>query len=201
MAALIGAGVLGIFAASLLMARMEVAANVERWRLLRPLPARARARVAAIIPSFVNGMRVLRSGRPVTIAVALSIVAWIAEVSVYWMMGRAFGLELGLSEAVLVMIAANVIVSLPLTPWDVGPYEIAVTEAMALMGFGLSQAGAFAVGSHILLVIWISITGLLAMWTLKVSPHELIPQATSAGDESTSEDRIPAVDEATRPDR
>jgi hypothetical protein len=201
MAALIGAGVLGIFAASLLMARMEVAANVERWRLLRPLPDRARARVAAIIPSFVNGMRVLRSGRPVTIAVALSIVAWIAEVSVYWMMGRAFGLELGLSEAVLVMIAANVIVSLPLTPWAVGPYEIAVTEAMALMGFGLSQAGAFAVGSHILLVIWISITGLLAMWTLKVSPHELIPQATSAGDESTSEDRIPAVDEATRPDR
>lgn len=201
LAALIGVGVLGIFAASLLVARMEVAANVERWRLLRPLPAPARARIAAIIPSFVNGMRVLRSGRPVTIAIAISIVAWMAEVSVYWMMGRAFGLELGLSEAVLVMIAANVIVSLPLTPWDVGPYEVAVTEAMALMGFGLSQAGAFAVGSHILLIIWISITGLLAMWTLQVSPRELIPQATPAGGEETSEERLPAVDEAGRPGR
>ena len=201
MAALIGAGVLGIFAASLLVARMEVAASVERSRLLRPLPARARARIAAIIPSFVNGMRVLRSGRPVTIAIAISIVAWMAEVSVYWMMGRAFGLELGLSEAVLVMIAANVIVSLPLTPWDVGPYEVAVTEVMGILGFGLSQAGAFAVGSHILLVIWISITGLLAMWTLHVSPRELIPQATSAGDEEASEERLPAADEAARPDR
>jgi glycosyltransferase 2 family protein len=201
MAALIGAGVLGIFAASLLVARMEVASNVERWRLLRPLPAPARARIAAVIPSFVNGMRVLRSGRPVTIAVALSIVAWMAEVSVYWMMGRAFGLELGLSEAVLVMIAANVIVSLPLTPWDVGPYEVAVTEAMALMGFGLSQAGAFAVGSHILLVIWISITGLLAMWTLQVSPRELIPQATPAGDEEASEEQLTAADQTRQPGR
>jgi uncharacterized protein (TIRG00374 family) len=201
LAALIGAGVLGIFAASLLVARMEVAASVERWRLLRPLPGPARARIAAIIPSFVNGMRVLRSGRPVTIAIAISIVAWMAEVSVYWMMGRAFGLELGLSEAVLVMIAANVIVSLPLTPWDVGPYEVAVTEAMALMGFGLSQAGAFAVGSHILLIIWISITGLLAMWTLQVSPRELIPQATPVGGEEASEGRLSAVNEAARPDR
>ena len=153
-AALVAAGILGIFAASLLVARLEVAANVERWRLLRPLPAPARARLAAVIPSFVSGMRVLRGSRPVTIAIAMSILAWMAEVSVYWMMGRAFGLELGLSEAVLVMIAANVIVSLPLTPWDIGPYEVAVTEALAIMGFGLSQAGAYAVGSHILLVIW-----------------------------------------------
>ncbi len=188
-AALVAAGILGIFAASLLVARLEVAANVERWRLLRPLPAPARARLAAVIPSFVSGMRVLRGGRPVTIAIAMSIVAWMAEVSVYWMMGRAFGLELGLSEAVLVMIAANVIVSLPLTPWDIGPYEVAVTEALAIMGFGLSQAGAYAVGSHILLVIWISITGLAAMWTLRVSPRELIQRDARNGGGSATEGR------------
>jgi uncharacterized protein (TIRG00374 family) len=203
MFALIGAGVLGVFAASLLVARLDVASSVERSRLLRPLPAPARARLAAVIPSFVNGMRVLRSGRPVTIAIAISIVAWMAEVSVYWMMGRAFGLELSLSEAVLVMIAANVIVSLPLTPWDVGPYEVAVTEALALMGFGLSQAGAYAVGSHILLVIWISITGLIAMWTLQVSPRELI--TSSEGEGESLAGRTPGqagtADTATQPDR
>ena len=209
-AALVGAGILGIFVASLLVARLELATGVERWRLLRPLPARAHARLGAVIPSFVNGMRVLRSGRPMTIAIAMSIVAWSAEVSVYWMMGRAFGLELGLSEAVLVMIAANVIVSLPLTPWDVGPYEVAVTEALAIMGFSLSTAGAFAVGSHILLIIWISITGVVAMWTLQLSPRELIAGGAGNGDaEDVPGEPAAALvaglsaveDAATRPDR
>ena len=156
----------------------------------------------------MNGMRVLRSGRPMTIAIAMSIVAWSAEVSVYWMMGRAFGLELGLSEAVLVMIAANVIVSLPLTPWDVGPYEVAVTEALAIMGFSLSTAGAFAVGSHILLIIWI--TGVVAMWTLQLSPRELIAGGAGNGDaEDVPGEPAAALvaglsaveDAATRPDR
>ena len=174
---ILGVGIFAIFAASLIVARLEIAPTVERRWLLRALPASARKRLTTIIPSFVDGMRVLRSGRPVTIAIGISIVAWMAEVSVYWMMGRAFGLELNLSEAVLVMIAANVIVSLPLTPWDIGPYEVAVTGALAIMGFGISQAGTYAVGSHILLIIWISITGLAAMWTLQMSPRELIPRA------------------------
>ena len=95
------------------------------------------------------------------------------------MMGRAFGLELGFSEAVLVTIAANVIVSLPLTPWDIGPYEVAVTEALAFMGFGLSEAGAYAVGSHILLIVWIGLTGIVAMWDAPRPPgraHRLTPR-------------------------
>ncbi len=179
-AALVAVVVLGAFTASLVIARRGTGAAVERWRVVGLLPPTVRARVAAVLPSFVNGMRVLRGGAGMGIAIAFSIVAWLAEVSVYWMMGQAFGLELGFSEAVLVTIAANVIVSLPLTPWDIGPYEVAVTEALAFMGFGLSQAGAYAVGSHLLLIVWISLTGVVAMWTLDVRPRELI-RSRSAG--------------------
>ena len=179
-AALIGAIVLGAFAASLLVARLEVGVAVDRWSLVGWLPPALRDRVAAIVPSFMNGMRVLRGGRGMGIAIALSVVAWTAEVAVYWMMGRAFALEMGFSEAVLVTIAANVIVSLPLTPWDIGPYEVAVTEALAFMGFGLSEAGAYAVGSHLLLIVWISITGVAAMWTLHVGPRALLASRSDA---------------------
>ncbi len=184
-AALIGAIVLGAFAASLLIARLEVGVAVDRWRLVGWLPPALRDRVAAIVPSFMNGMRVLRGGRGMGIAIALSVVAWTAEVAVYWMMGRAFALDMGFSEAVLVTIAANVIVSLPLTPWDIGPYEVAVTEALAFMGFGLSEAGAYAVGSHLLLIVWISITGVAAMWTLHVGPRDLLaPRSDDAAEDA-----------------
>ena len=190
-AALIGAIVLGAFAASLLIARLEVGAAVDRWRLVGWLPPALRDRVAAIVPSFMNGMRVLRGGRGMGIAIALSVVAWTAEVAVYWMMGRAFALEMGFSEAVLVTIAANVIVSLPLTPWDIGPYEVAVTEALAFMGFGLSEAGAYAVGSHLLLIVWISITGVAAMWTLHVGPRDLLASRSDDAAEDAEPSQVP----------
>ena len=125
------------------------------------------------------------------IAIALSVVAWTAEVAVYWMMGRAFALEMGFSEAVLVTIAANVIVSLPLTPWDIGPYEVAVTEALAFMGFGLSEAGAYAVGSHLLLIVWISITGVAAMWTLHVGPRDLLAPRSDDAAEDAEPSQVP----------
>lgn len=173
-AAVVALVVLGAFAASLVIARRGAGVAVEHWRVAGLLPPPLRAHIATIVPSFVNGMRVLRGGAGMGIAIGFSVVAWAAEVGVYWMMGRAFGLELGFSEAVLVTIAANVIVSLPLTPWDIGPYEVAVTEALAFMGFGLSEAGAYAVGSHILLIVWIGLTGIVAMWTLHVRPGELI---------------------------
>ena len=190
-AALIGAIVPGAFAASLLIARLEVGVAVDRWRLVGWLPPALRDRVAAIVPSFMNGMRVLRGGRGMGIAIALSVVAWTAEVAVYWMMGRAFALEMGFSEAVLVTIAANVIVSLPLTPWDIGPYEVAVTEALAFMGFGLSEAGAYAVGSHLLLIVWISITGVAAMWTLHVGPRDLLASRSDDAAEDAEPSQVP----------
>ncbi len=190
-AALIGAVVLGAFAASLLVARLEVGVAVDRWRLVGWLPPALRDRVAAIVPSFMNGMRVLRGGRGMGIAIVLSVVAWTAEVAVYWMMGRAFALEMGFSEAVLVTIAANVIVSLPLTPWDIGPYEVAVTEALAFMGFGLSEAGAYAVGSHLLLIVWISITGVAAMWTLHVGPRDLLAPRSDDAAEDAEPSQVP----------
>ena len=190
-AALIGAVGRGACAASLLSARLEVGVAVDRWRLVGWLPPALRDRVAAIVPSFMNGMRVLRGGRGMGIAIALSVVAWTAEVAVYWMMGRAFALEMGFSEAVLVTIAANVIVSLPLTPWDIGPYEVAVTEALAFMGFGLSEAGAYAVGSHLLLIVWISITGVAAMWTLHVGPRDLLASRSDDAAEDAEPSQVP----------
>ena len=191
-AALIGAVVLGAFAASLLIARLEVGVAVDRWRLVgwlppalrgprrrdRPLVHERDAR-AARRPGDGDRDRPLRrrvDGR-----------------------GRRLlddgpGLRAGdgvLGGGVLVTIAANVIVSLPLTPWDIGPYEVAVTEALAFMGFGLSEAGAYAVGSHLLLIVWISITGVAAMWTLHVGPRDLLAPRSDDAAEDAEPSQVP----------
>ncbi len=169
-AALVVAVFLGLSA----LARVGVPEDPERSALLRRVPRRWRSRAAGFIRQFIEGMSSLRDLHRIGGALAISIVAWLAEVAVYWMLGRAFGFELDAGEAIVLMIAANLIVSLPLTPWDVGPYEIAVTEAFVLLGGDRIDASTYAVGSHLVLLLWITLSGAVAMLALSLRPGEVL---------------------------
>ena len=174
------------FAGTVALARVDGERDFSTLPLLRWLPARLRVPVAARIPEFLDGLASLRDVRMATRAVGISLVAWLAEVVVYWMMGQAFGLDLSAAAYLPIMIGANLIVSLPITPWDFGPYEVAVTEVTAAAGATRAAASAFALGSHLLLVVWMAITGVAAMWTLDLRPHDLVTpgdgEATDATD-------------------
>ncbi|MYE45865.1 MAG: flippase-like domain-containing protein [Chloroflexi bacterium] len=165
------------------LARLGVPEDPEGSALLRWLPERWRGRGARFTRQFIEGMSSLRDLRRIAGALVVSIVAWLAEVGVYWMLGRAFGFELDAGEAIVLMIAANLIVSLPLTPWDVGPYEIAVTEAFVLLGGDRVDASTYAVGSHLVLLVWITISGAVAMLALSLRPGEVLRSGRPPSDE------------------
>ncbi len=134
------------------------------WRLL--VPDRARARVGRWLDDALEGMRTLSTWYGAVVALVISLAAWILEVEVWWLMGRAFNIELAFSEALIVMIAANLAGAIPLTPWNIGPYEVVVTEALVLFGYSRFDASSYAIGSRLLLILWIGLTGVLAMWSL-----------------------------------
>jgi len=144
----------------------------SRWRVFFPIPARPA--VDRWLADAIEGMRTLSTWRSALLAIAISLVAWLLEVEVWWLMGRAFGIELAFSEALIVMIAANMAGALPITPWNIGPYEVVVTEVLVLFGYTRLDASSYAIGSRILLVTWIGITGVLAMWSLGLRPRDLM---------------------------
>jgi hypothetical protein len=55
----------------------------------------------------------------------------------------------------------------------VGPYELVVTESLVALGFSRGLASSYAIGSHLLLILWIGITGMLALWSLSLRPADL----------------------------
>ena len=181
------------FAATVMLARVEGGRDFSMLPPLRWLPARPRVWLTALIPQFIDGLASLRSARRMLQAIAISLVAWLAEVAVYAMMGQAFGLDLEAASYLPIMIAANLVVSLPLTPWDIGPYEVVVTEVTALAGATRAVASSFAVGSHLLLLVWMSISGLIAMLALDIRPRQLVSGRGGAD----GDDRAP---DARRPD-
>lgn len=170
-------GVASVVLFGLMLAVSRGRESLLPWvhRILRPLPEALESRIAALIPPFIDGMASLRTNREALRVVAISLAAWLIEVAVYWLMAQAFGLTLGVSEALILMIAANLIVSLPLTPWSVGPYELAVTEALVALGADRVEAGAFAIGSHLMLQAWILVTGIAAMFWLRLGIRDLLP--------------------------
>jgi len=158
------------------LSRSPRALQPQDWALLDRLPRRLRLWVDGTLPAFVDGMRSLRTNREAVRVVAVSLLAWLVEVVVYWLLAQAFGLSLSIHQALILMIAANLIVSLPLTPWSIGPYELIVAETLVLLGASRTEAGAFAIGSHLMLQLWIAITGVIAMWLLNLGPRDLLPR-------------------------
>lgn len=166
--------VLSIFALTVLAARYGTAWDPTHSWLLRPLPARARPFVGRRFAETVAGFASLRTTSATAVAIGISIAAWSTEVGVYWFIGHAFGIEMTVAEALVVTIAANLAVAVPVTPWNVGPYEVVVTEALVAMGTPRDTASGYAIGSHLLLLAWIGVTGVAAMWSLDLRMGDLV---------------------------
>lgn len=161
-------------ALALLVARLPLGEGWERERWARlVLPPTARRRLAQLVPQFIGGMRVLTDWRLLARAVPLSFLPWALEVMMFWLFGLAFGLDLRFDAYLLVAVTGNVIVSLPLAPSNIGPYEVAVAEVARALGAPTANAGIFALGSHLFNIFWVGTVGLVAMWALGLGTQDV----------------------------
>ena len=60
-------------------------------------------------------------------------------------------------------ITAALVVSLPLLPFSLGTYELAIAGVLALLGVNNSAAAAYALASHLITIALSLVTGLPAM--------------------------------------
>jgi uncharacterized protein (TIRG00374 family) len=174
---------------ALRVARTDRTRDFAAMPPLRWLPRPLRRALAERVPQFLHGMDALRSPRLGAALVALGMLIWLVEISVYWCLGIAFGLSMRFTDALLVMVGANLVLSLPLTPAHVGPYHVVVTEILVLRGVERAAAGGFAVGAHLVLLLTTNALGILSAWTLGLGLHDLI--APRRAREATEEPVVP----------
>jgi len=132
-----------------------------------------KASASIAIDRFLDGMRALREPRLAVPAMVLSMGGWLLEACSYLLFGEAFGLSLDFADYLLVMMAVNFAVSIPITPSGIGPYEVAMQELLVLLGVDAALAGGYAIATHLSFIIWITLVGLVAMWALRLSPGEI----------------------------
>jgi len=144
----------------------------EGWtnRGITPLlPDRLRLPLEEAVPHFIDGLAVFRDIRLGAQAIVLSFALWLIEVAMFALFGLAFGIHLSMPAWMLIMVAANMISSVPVAPSNIGAYEVAITELVKALGVTAGTAGAFAIAAHMFNILAITIAGLISVYALKLT--------------------------------
>jgi len=120
---------------------------------------------------FIEGLGALRGAKSLAVIFVLSLIVWLADGTVFWVMGHAFGLPdlLGsrtalLPAALLTMALANLVTALPSSSGGVGPFEFFAQATLAFLGVPLAVASAYAVAVHAVLILSVTSVGLGFLW-------------------------------------
>ncbi len=162
LALLFGAGTLaGLVVLGFLAAKPERTDRFVRPLLRAAAASGSRARIEAILLSFLDGLGALGTARDVAVVAVSSVALWCLIASQVWMTLLAFDITFAYPVSFFVLAWAILGLAIP-TPGGVGGYHTAV--AYALTGFyGVSKdtAGAFALVSHALSFVPITLLGLV----------------------------------------
>jgi uncharacterized protein (TIRG00374 family) len=161
LALVFGAGTLaGLAGLAFLAAKPE---RTDRFvkPLLRPLPEKIGARIEAILLSFLDGLGALGTAKDIAVVAASSVALWTLIASQVWMTLLAFDVAVPYPVSFFVLAWAILGLAIP-TPGGVGGYHTAVAYALtAFYGISRDRAAAFALVSHALSFVPITLLGLV----------------------------------------
>ena len=95
----------------------------------------------------------------------------------YWVVGQAFNLDVGVEVYFLIAAAANLALSIFASPGGIGPFEAATK--VILLAFLNDQdakglAEAYALGLHALLLGPVILVGFILLWASQVSLGDMM---------------------------
>lgn len=129
---------------------------------LRLVPAPLRPKVAGLADSFIDGLQVLRQWRDLLIVFVLSVLAWVCEAAMFWLVALAFNnLLLGAAAVFMTLAVANLATLVPSTPGYVGTFDAAATFVLARV-FGVAEglALSYVIVLHAALYLPVTLLGL-----------------------------------------
>jgi len=150
---------------------------------LRRLPDRLAAPVRGMIHHFIDGFRIVRDVRLLLQVGALSLVIWIVDVAIIYVMFGAFSLSLPATAALIVMVVLLIGIAIPTAPGFIGNWHYACIVGLGLFGIPKAEALPFAVVYHFISVLLIAVLGLAFLPFVRFSLADL--QRQMGGDDGS----------------
>lgn len=135
-------------------------------RIAARLPHRGRRAASwalARTTSFADGVSGHRRRPDVAGAALLSVLAWLLDGLIFWLVGTAIGLPLGGGEALVISTVGALATAIPSAPGFLGTFEVAVAAAAAAFGATGPQGLALALATHAMVLGPVLVAGVVAL--------------------------------------
>lgn len=142
-------------------------------------PERFRPSIEGLAHSFFDGLSVLRSPVDLAIAWVMSTVSWLLEATMYYMIGRAFEIDVGFQHYLLATAAANLAISIIASQGGIGPFELVTKQVFVAAAVTDGVAKAYAIGLHALVLLPVIALGLYFLGTMGLSLGEMFRRSTA----------------------
>ena len=170
-------------AALVFLVALAVSPGLSRWSValgLRFVPARVRPQAQTLAESFLTGLHSFRNPFDMLAATVTSVISWLVEALMYYMVGLAFGLDLGFDVYLLICAGANLAIAVIATQGGVGPFEFVTQQTLIYFGVESGVASAYAVALHALVLIPVIIVGFYFLWSINLSLGDVLRGRSAA---------------------
>ncbi|UCD18292.1 MAG: flippase-like domain-containing protein [Candidatus Zixiibacteriota bacterium] len=125
--------------------------------------------------SFTRGITMLRSTQYFFKTLSLSVAAWVSQLLVVYSLFQAFGFDLPLVAAMVLMVVNTLAIMVPITPGNAGTFELAVLATLSLFfrGIGKTDAALFGLALHIFDIIPMFVMGYFFLHIEKMTIKEI----------------------------
>lgn len=132
-------------------------------------PAVARPKLALVADRFLSGLGVLQSPRAMLTVLALSVLAWLSEATMYYVLGFGFALGVGFHALLLTTAVVNLGTMVPSSPGYVGTFEALAVFTLRRFAVEGDLALSYAVALHAVLLVPVTLLGLYYVWRRHVT--------------------------------
>jgi len=108
-----------------------------------------RKKIDDIRHSFHDGLEFLRSSRHLFVVSTLSLLSWLLQATMVYLLIKAFGFSIGIVEAVIITIIVTILMTIVLSPWNIGTFQGATVATLQPFGINKPEALAFSFLLHI----------------------------------------------------
>lgn len=119
------------------------------YQFTRHLAPAIQKRIDEIRFSFLSGLEALKSSKHLSVTAVLSVLWWLFQAGMVYILILAFGFKINIWGAVIITAIVNVMMTIVVSPWNIGTFQGATVAAMAPFGIGKSEALAFSFLLHI----------------------------------------------------
>jgi uncharacterized protein (TIRG00374 family) len=129
------------------------------WRMTKWLPPRWHTRAARAAAHFVEGLGAFRGRWRVFLVFATSAGMWVADVAMFYIVGRAFDLDIEAGGYFLLEGVGNLALAVPATAAGIGTFDYLTLTAAKGIDIETHKATAYVLTMHALTVLPITLLG------------------------------------------